>query len=171
MFITPAQRVNRVNSVRKWDQAFQVYSIIYCEANPGRSSEILQYVDVIHIAASNFLWDNVANYDYMFRKLMASKPWRSCSKTYTQGWNLALKNTQVKDSMQVHKTNLSYGGNSGKSITQHGDQDWCEDYCWKYNKNRCKKSNNECKYNHRCTYCGGWNHGYHNCRKCLKKQS
>ena len=80
----------KINSVKKWDQAFRVYAAIYTQANPTRSSEIWQYVYVIHTAATSNPWDNVAFYDITFRELMASKPWRSWGKTYTQGWNMAL---------------------------------------------------------------------------------
>ena len=70
----------KINSVRKWDQAFRVYAAIYTEANPTRASEIWQYVYVIHTAATNIPWENVAYYDYTFRQLMASKPLRSWEK-------------------------------------------------------------------------------------------
>ena len=35
----------------------------------------------------------------------------------------------------------------------------------------CKRTTSECNYDHRCTYCAGWNHGFHNCRKRLGKQN
>ena len=73
-FLAPAKKVNKINSFRKWDMAFRVYSTIFTEANPHRASELLQYVQVIHLAASNNPWENVAFYDYTFRQLMASKP-------------------------------------------------------------------------------------------------
>ena len=79
------QGENKINSVKKWDQAFRVYASIYSQANPQRAGEIWQYVHIIHTAASTYHWDNVAYYDYIFRQLMAVKPWRSWAKTYTQG--------------------------------------------------------------------------------------
>ena len=56
------------------------------------ASELWQYVYVIQTAAYSNPWDNVAFYDITFRELMASKPWRSWAKTYTQGWNMAFNN-------------------------------------------------------------------------------
>ena len=73
-FLAPAKKVNKINSIRKWDTAFRVYSTIFSEANPLRASELLQYVQVIHLAAANNPWENVAFYDYTFRQLMATKP-------------------------------------------------------------------------------------------------
>ena len=77
----PNAKGGKINSVRKWDQAFRVYAAIYTHANPSRASEIWQYVYVIHTAASANPWDNVYYYDINFRELMASKPWRSWGKT------------------------------------------------------------------------------------------
>ena len=54
MYLAPAgSRENRINGIRKWDQAFRVYAIIYCGAHPERSKEIWQYVDIIHTAAAS----------------------------------------------------------------------------------------------------------------------
>ena len=89
----PMSKVGKINSIRKWDQAFRVYAAIYTHANPERSSEIWQYVYVIHTAAASNSWDNVYYYDINCRHLMASKPWRSWGKTYTQGWNMAFNNS------------------------------------------------------------------------------
>ena len=73
----PVPRNGKINSIRKWDQAFRVFAAIYTHANPKRASEIWQYVYVIHTAATDNPWENVYYYDINFRELMASKPWRS----------------------------------------------------------------------------------------------
>ena len=46
-------RAGKINSIRKWDQAFRVFAAIYTHANPERASEIWQYVYVIHTAAAS----------------------------------------------------------------------------------------------------------------------
>ena len=70
-FLAPvSQRDNKISSVRKWDQAFRIYATFYSGANPHRSKEIWQYVDVIHTAAASYSWDNVYNYDVTFCHLM-----------------------------------------------------------------------------------------------------
>ena len=75
----------KINSIRKWEQAFRIYAAVYSKANPSRASEIWEYVYVINTAASAYPWECVAFYDFTFRQLMAAKPMRSWSKTYTQG--------------------------------------------------------------------------------------
>ena len=60
----------KITNVRKWEQAFRVYSAIYSEANPDRAAEIWQYVHVINTAAMSYAWENVAFYDVTFRQLM-----------------------------------------------------------------------------------------------------
>ena len=84
-FLAPASTEKKITNIRLWDQAFRVYATIYTKSNPERAREICQYVHIIHTAASTYSWSNVSTYDFMFRKLMASKPWRSWSKTYAQG--------------------------------------------------------------------------------------
>ena len=62
-FVPTTDRETKIDGIEKWEQAFRVYTTIYCEANPSRAGEILQYVDIIHRAATIFNWDNVAKYD------------------------------------------------------------------------------------------------------------
>ena len=87
-YIMPAERENRIMNVRRWEQAFRTYAAIYSQAYPHRAAEIWQYVYVINLAASTYVWENVANYDYTFRQLMACNPLRSWANIYLQMWNL-----------------------------------------------------------------------------------
>ena len=163
------QRGNRINNIRKWDQAFRVFAAIYTQANPSRAGEIWQYVYVIHTAATSNPWENVAYYDITFRELMASKPWRNWGKTYTQGWNMAFHNGSTHGSAMVASTSSNRSSNSnGQGQNGHS---WKDDCCWRYNKNKCKRTSNECRYDHRCTHCAGWFHSWNNCRKRLGRQS
>ena len=84
-FLAPAASEKKISNLKLWDQAFWVYATIYTRANPQRSSEVWQYVHIIHTAAGTYSWSNVSFYDFMFRKLMATKPWHSWVKTYNLG--------------------------------------------------------------------------------------
>ena len=70
----------KINGIRSWEKAFRVYATIYTRANPHRAVEIYQYVHSINLAASSFSWENVAYYDYNFRKIMSDNPQRSWEK-------------------------------------------------------------------------------------------
>ena len=107
-FLAPARKVSKITSIKKWDTAFRVYATIYSEANPHRASEIFQYIDVIHTLSSANTWESVMYYDFTFRQLMASKPWRSWAKTYTQGWNLAFNSN-----FSANKVGNNFNRNSG----------------------------------------------------------
>ena len=65
-YIMPVEKDNRITNVRHWEQVFRIYVAIYSQANPQRSAEIWQYVFVINSAASTYIWENVASYDYTF---------------------------------------------------------------------------------------------------------
>ena len=152
---------SQINGLRKWEQAFRVYATVYSQANPERVVEVWQYMHVINVAASAYQWSNVTYYDNTFRQLMAFKPNRSWAETYNQGWNLALK----EPLNGRNNSNPTGGQSSARSSSSHEGKkhDWHDDCCWKYNHKKCRRSN--CPFDHRCTYCGGWNHGFYNCRK------
>ena len=141
-----------------------MYAAIYTEVNPERSGEIWQYIHTINVAASAYQWSNVVYYDSTFRQLMAFKPHRSWAKTYHQGWNLAMKDP-IGFSNQ---TQSNAGALKGMHHTGRTG-DWRDYCCWKYNKNKCSRGSG-CHYDHRCMYCGSWNHGFYNCRKRLSKE-
>ena len=88
-YISTGER-SPISNVRKWEQAFRVYAAVYSEVNPSRAADIWQYVYVINTAAASYQWDNISEYDFTFRHLMASKPNRSRAKTYAQAWNLCM---------------------------------------------------------------------------------
>ena len=164
----PAEKEGEINGIRRWEQAFRVYSTIYSKANPDRAAEIWQYIHVINTAASTFQWDNVAEYDFMFRQLMHANPGRSWAKTYTQMWNLTLKDHIVRQS------HFSYNGGGGGSSNYHGNHNSNDnnssntkksDYCWKFNRNGTCPEGRDCRWINRCKYCNGASHGYNSCRK------
>ena len=155
---------NKINSIKKWDQAFRVFAAIYTQANQSRAGEIWQYIYVIHTAAASNPWDNVAYYDVIFRELMASKPWRNWGKTYTQGWNMAFNNNHSYNHGQ-HPSSFGDNRQNKPQSQQNNGKDWKDDCCWRFNKNKCKRTASECRYDHRCTHCAGWYHSYNNCRK------
>ena len=118
-YFVPASSPNRISSIRKWEQAFRIYAAVYSEANPSREAEIWQYVHVINVAASSYVWDNVSFYDVTFRQLMASNPGRPWSKIYNQMWNIAMREPLNRNgngwqnNHQGYNRRQSYGNNHG----------------------------------------------------------
>ena len=153
-FVKAIDRDTKIHNYSKWEQAFRTYITIYCGANPHRSAEILQYVNVIHRASKIFNWENVARYDYVFRQLMAVKPHRSWAKIYTQMWNINL-NEPIK---RFQEQNGKSGGGMGTTSTKK------DGICWRFNKNTCKFGKS-CKFEHRCSYCNILGHSAANCHR------
>ena len=149
-FVPANENSKRVYNHQTWQKAFRVYATIYSRANPHRAAEILQYMDVIGNAASTFAWENVAAYDYIHRQLMHQKPNRTWSKIYLQGWSMTMKD---------HLTYKSNGGQNRKGGTKKN----IDPYCWRFNKNNCCRVN--CRFEHKCSYCGATGHGVISCRK------
>ena len=173
-FFVPVQSQNKINSVRRWEQAFRIYAAIYSQANPSRSSEIWQYVHVINVAASTYLWDNVASYDITFRHLMAQNPSRSWSKIYNQMWNLSMRHviprngsgsnqSNAGQSFSVDHNRRNSGGATGGNVNNNNAPRKPK-YCWAYNRGSCKDGN-KCKYVNRCSYCDAGDHGKNTCSK------
>ena len=157
------QKDIKINSIRRWEQAFRVYCAIYCEANPDRAAEIWQYVHVINTAAQSYTWENVSFYDVTFRQLMHKKPHRSWAKIYTQMWNLSLTD-------KINRTGYAgYQGSSHNNSHNAGFQqkhgDWRDKCCWRFNKGKCRRWT--CKFEHRCSTkdCGSYSHPAYQCPK------
>ena len=152
-YFVPHQKETRINGVRKWEQAFRVYAAIYSSVNPTRAAEIWLHVHTINMAASSYIWEDVAYYDYTFRQLMSQNPARSWAKLYNQMWNLSMRNPlQHQFNKSGDSASLSNNMSSHKKTRN----------CWKFNKGRCSDPN--CKFPHKCNYCDG-KHGIHNCFK------
>ena len=162
-FFVPAANQNRINSVRRWEQAFRIYAAIYSQANPHRAAEIWQYVHIINVAASSYIWDNVSNYDTTFRQLMAQNPLRSWSKIYNQMWNLAMKenipNRGSGNQFSPGSRRQHQGGNNSGSNNKNKVK-----YCWGHNRGNCKDQA-KCKFVHRCSYCDAGDHIRTSCPK------
>ena len=174
-FLAPVpDKEARITGIKKWDQAFRIFAAIFCKANPQRAAEILQYIYVIHSAAITYQWDNIAQYDFVFRQLMAEKPHRNWGKIYSQSWQLSLRDPLTKNGngwYQNH-SNHSYGeGLSGRNFSnnnssgKHKHRNWRDNCCWRYNRTgKCDREG--CEFDNRCSYCGIWNsHGANSCRK------
>ena len=143
----------KITSYRKWEQSFRVYMALYTKANPLRGHELIQYMHTISIAASSFHWDNVMYYDYMFRKMMEKNPQRSWAKTNTQLWTLAMRDPIASKNHSQFAENKNRGSKNGEF----------KNACWRHNRNQCKNSAASCRFEHRCSFCGAYNHIYLNC--------
>ena len=167
-FCVPCKKENKISNVRKWEQAFRVYATIYSQANPVRASEIWQYVEVINQAAAKFRWENVARYDYIFRHLMARNPQRSWAKTYTQMWTLELCGGDNQNANHGRGSSNNYKkphSNNGSGNGNGQGHSWRDNCCWKFNKgDQCLYGKN-CRFDHRCTYCGSYSHPSMACPK------
>ena len=149
----------KINNVRRWEQAFRVYAAIYTRANPERSVEIWQYIENINRAASTYLWENVAAYDYQFRQLMAKNPRRPWSKTCHELWNLTLL-APLSGKTSIHGMHgNNNGANNGAQQSKRK-----ETVCWKFNRGSCPFGSN-CRFPHKCSYCFSRGHGANTCSK------
>ena len=157
-YFVPTTERDRIMGIRKWEQAFRVYATIYSRANPHRSSEIWQYVYTINLAANSYIWENIACYDFTFRPLMARHPECSWSAIYHQMWSLAMREPIIRTGTH----NRAYSNNGGGDANVSGTREHRTNYCWKFNKNRCKFGS-RCRYEHCCNYCDGFGHGVFNC--------
>ena len=160
-YLVPARTSSRINCFLRWEQAFRMYATIYCTQHPNRAREIWQYVSVINTASLSYNWENVYNYDMVFRQLMEFNPNRSWA--YNQMWNLSMTTPIVNN-----QNKRNFGGNnlSGSSVQAVKKK---LDYCWSFNKGVKCKFGKKCKFIERCSYCDDASHGVVNCNKLDKK--
>ena len=172
-FFVPAGNFgNKINGIRKWEQAFRIYAAIYSQANPNRAAEIWQYVHVINVAAASFVWDNVSYYDVTFRQLMSQNPKRSWSKIYAQMWSLAMREPLAKNStgtpifgMNSHNQAGSSQSQNRKGYPSNQQKKKRVKYCWDFGRGTTCKDGTKCRYVHRCSYCDSSDHGKSACPK------
>ena len=155
-FRVSEDRPVKITNVHMWEKAFRIYMALYTKAHPLKAHEMVQYIHTINHAASKYVWENVAYYDVVFRQMMAKNPNRSWGKIYTQMWNMAMCDP------------LKSGGNSFQTAgMQGGTKKGAKGICWKFNRGICNYPH--CRYAHKCTFCGGTNHGAHVCFKKEKR--
>ena len=169
-FVPVQNNGSKINSVRKWEQAFRIYAAVYSEANPSRAAEIWQYVHVINIAAASYVWDNVSYYDTTFRHLMAQNPGRSWSKIYNQMWNIAMREPLLR----TNNGAPYFGSNNNNQGSYNGSRKLSQNtsggkrkpkYCWAHNRGSTCKDGKNCKYIHRCSFCDAGDHTKNVCAK------
>ena len=119
----------------------------------------------------SYNWDNVYNYDIVFRQLMEFNPNRSWAVTYNQMWNLSMTNpiTQGQSRRSGGGGNHPCGSNSNNSNHGAGYAKKKIDYCWSFNKGAKCKFGKKCKFIERCSYCDDPSHGVVKCTKLDKK--
>ena len=157
-WVAARDKESKITNVKRWDEAFRIYSTIYSRANPSRAAEVMQYIDTIHVAAASYAWENVYKYDKKFRQLMAAKPFRNWGKTYTHMWNICLTEPINRS---FNNANSSYQNSSSHRKSSDGRSSG--NTCWKFNRNKCTRPN--CAFEHKCSYCGSYSHAYPNCSK------
>ena len=164
-FLVPQSErdLQKVTNVRKWEQGFKVYASVYSKFNPHRAAEIWQYIHTINLAASSYTWDNVAYYDFTFRQQMDKYPQRSWAKINNQLWSLAMRDPlSFRSQNGYNSSNTSHLSNSSnKKLTNN----FGDNVCWRFNKDKCNRSASACRFEHKCSYCGGYSHGAQKCNK------
>ena len=171
-YLVPAKKMSRVNCFRCWEQAFRMYATIYCSKNPNRSREIWQYISVINTTSLAYSWDNVYNYDIIFRQLMEFNPSCSWAVTYNQMWNLSMTNPLGAGMSNIKKPQGSYNFSGTSQNKQQQEQTSFKrktDYCWSFNKGNKCKFGKRCKFIERCSYCDSPYHGLVKCEKLDKR--
>ena len=90
-FYVPVSDTASINSFQRWEQAFRVYENLYTKKHSERSSELIEYNQIIHTESLNFIWDNVYLYDKDFRLHMARNPERNWGVIPQQAWSLRMR--------------------------------------------------------------------------------
>ena len=148
-----------INNFAKWEQAFRVFSNIYCKFNPHRSSELIEYNHVIHTIALAYTWENMYMYDREFRLHMARNPHRSWAMKLQQAWSLRLHDRIGVNQQTRFQPTTPTSGNRAK----------IGEPCRRFNRGRCHYGSN-CKFEHRCLFCWKFGHPAVKCRRAKMEQ-
>ena len=152
-FWGPVQDGTTVGSFARWEQAFRVFSNVYLRVHPQKAAELVQYNHIIHNASQTFVWDNVYSYD----KDIAVFPSCSWGIILQQAWIFRLKEKLRGEHGHSQGHVASSEGNKYETVNR-------DRLCHRFNKGKSTYGAN-CKFDHRCKYCGKWGHGVTICRK------
>ncbi len=172
-FYVPATKPPaHIASHEVWNQAFMVFQSVQVKYHPHLSGELLEYRNLIAIAAQDYDWERVYNYDKEFRRVMAHTPGHP--------WNLVnhdlrthiLLGKEGKPGPAFMALLLPTGGQNlgappghkvrtGKLVERKKKCELCR--CFNL-KNECRFGV-ECFYDHRCAICGSKGHGASACNK------
>lgn len=162
-YFVPAEERDQgtISNFRQWERAFRIYAGIYARANPHRAAEMYQFVTNIQSASNVYIWENVASYDRVFRRLMHDNPGRNWGLIFQQAWSLELRTPlpyllSNPQGAQARRSN----GNNGR-----GQRELCR----KFNNTGKCSFGQSCKYDHKCAFCGKFGHGEIKCHKKLGK--
>ena len=152
-YFAPKKDRGKIDGIKRWNEAFRVYAMVYSRFNPHRAAEIFQYIDTVNSAAASFVWENVAYYDFLFRRLMDENPARSWATKCQELWSESMRDP-------FSRVSTSRDTNTGSSSKQRSGT------CWRFNSRQgCRKSASACRFEHKCSHCGGTSHGHATCRK------
>ena len=157
---TPVSEGISINNFNRWEQAFQIYSEIYTKQFPHRSSELIQYNHVIHLISLSYTWDNIYSYDKEFRLHLSKHPTRSWAVILQQVWSMKLKDRLANQSFNHGQPQ---GGQLASSYNK-SQSPKSSDHCRRINRGKCKFGAS-CRYDHHCSYCNKYGHGFFNCHK------
>ena len=154
-FVSSIDRERRkITLIFLWDTAFRVYSKIFTQSQPGRSSELVEYSHNIHTIAETYTWKNVYQYDKEFRLHMEKHPDQNLGVILQRAWSLYLKD---KIPSTFNGEGRTYRGNDSQSQTGKKGK-----ICYKYNGGKCTYRFG-CKFLHKCGVCNKFGHGAHIC--------
>lgn len=155
-----------VNCLSRWEDAFRIYMSIYIRYNPHRADKILQYLDNIKNAGRTYPWELVSNYDQRFRELVHRNPGRhwgviSYDDYYKEILSPFAAAANGEGNSRWQSSNSNPQGNSGNPSSRNKIK---RKACWAYNKfGNCRYAE-ECRFEHKCTYCGKLGHPECKCR-------
>ena len=156
-YYVPVTDMTTISSFQRWEQAFRVFANIYTKNQSHRSSELIEYNQLIHTASLNFTWENIYLYDKDFRLHMARNPMRNWGIILHQAWALRLKD-------RISLQNNSGNSVSSTSSNNRSNGEKSHEPCKRYNRERCQFGST-CRYGHRCSYCFKMGHSVLTYRK------
>jgi hypothetical protein len=135
-----------ISSWAIWEKAFRTFTALYVTQFPHRAVELMSYQNLIQNAALKHPWEQVYNYDRLFRNLIAEIPGKR--------W----------DSIDVETYLLEIGVSTpGQTIRQGSNPKKSDQTCRLYNNKKCGWGD-RCRFVHRCANCSKMGHTKLDCR-------
>ncbi len=142
--LVPRSRPTKISNIEQWTEAFHVYVAVYCQANPLQTAALMKYAAIIQSIAKRSGMTAALFYDDNFRTWQQHQP--------VVQWGV------INSELYLQSSSVMGGSGPRFKAPFPGPAGNTTGRCWAFTRTGFCTRGKQCRYSHRCTWCGGPHH-------------
>ena len=142
--LVPRSRPTKITSIEQWTESFHVYVAVYCQAHPLQTAALMKYAATVQGIAKRSGMNAAMFYDDNFRTWQQHQP--------VVQWGV------VNSELFLQSSSVMGGSGPRSNALFPGPASSTTGRCWAFNRTGFCTRGKQCRYSHRCTWCGGPHH-------------